>query len=137
MSIKLIVEDANLIGVEIVPSAVECARVNASLNGVENAEFYCGDASKTEEILNNRNLSADVVVIDPPRKGTTRELIEYLDRLNVPKVVYVSCDPDTLARDVAIFREYGYDTDRVYPVDLFPRTGHVESVVCLKRQIQQ
>ena len=124
---------ANLIGVEIVPSAVECARVNASLNGVENAEFYCGDASKTEDILNNRNLSADVVVIDPPRKGTTKELIEYLDRLKVPKVVYVSCDPDTLARDVAIFREYGYNTDKVFPVDMFPRTGHVENVVCLTR----
>jgi 23S rRNA (uracil1939-C5)-methyltransferase len=124
----------NLIGVEIVPSAVECAKVTAEINGVKNAEFYCIDASKTEDILKDRNLSADVVVIDPPRKGTTRELIEYLNRLNVPKVVYVPCDPDTLARDVAIFREYGYDTDRVYPVDMFPRTGHVESLVCLTRQ---
>ncbi len=127
----------NLIGVEIVPSAVECAKINAELNGVKNAEFYCGDATKTEEILKGRSLSADVVVIDPPRKGTTEELIEYLNKLNVPKVVYVSCDPDTLARDVAVFRRYGYDTDRVYPVDMFPRTGHVESVVCLKRQIRQ
>ena len=123
-----------LIGIEIVPSAVECAKLNAEANGVDNAEFYCGDASKTEEILKNRKLSADVVVIDPPRKGTTKELIEYLNKLNVPKVVYVSCDPDTLARDVAVFRKYGYDTDRVYPVDMFPRTGHVESVVCLKRR---
>jgi 23S rRNA (uracil1939-C5)-methyltransferase len=125
---------ANLIGVEIVPSAVECARINAELNGVKNAEFYAIDASKTEDILKNRSLSADVVVIDPPRKGTTRELIEYLNKMNVPKIVYVSCDPDTLARDVAIFRELGYGTDKVYPVDMFPRTGHVESVVCLTRK---
>ncbi len=122
-----------LIGVEIVPSAVECAKINAKLNGVNNAEFYCIDASKTEEILKDRNLSADVVVIDPPRKGTTKELIEYLNKLGVPKVVYVSCDPDTLARDVAVFREYGYNTDKVFPVDMFPRTGHVESVVCLTK----
>ena len=124
----------HLIGVEIVPSAVECAKLNAELNEVKNSEFFCGDATRTEDILKGKNLSADVVVIDPPRKGTTKELIEYLYKLKVPKVVYVSCDPDTLARDVAVFRQFGYDTDIVYPVDMFPRTGHVESVVCLTRK---
>ena len=124
----------NLIGIEIVPSAVECAKVNAELNGVRNAEFFCGDASSAENILRDKKLRADVVVIDPPRKGTTPELIGYLARLDVPKVVYVSCDPDTLARDVVTFKSFGYTASAVYPVDMFSHTGHVESVVCLTRK---
>lgn len=125
-----------VVGVEIVPSAVECARENAARNGVENAEFFCADASCAENILAaSGGKCPDVVVLDPPRKGCSRELIACLaNNLSVPKIVYVSCDPDTLARDCAYFAELGYAMGDVQPVDMFPRTGHVESVVCLTRK---
>ena len=128
-----------LCGIEIVSSAVECARENAKSNGITNAEFFCADAGSRDEILFAAGGERpDVVVIDPPRKGSTRELAECLAELGVPKIVYVSCDPDTLARDCVCFKELGYAIGAVQPVDMFPRTGHVESVVCLllKTQIQ-
>lgn len=129
---------ARIVGVEIVDEAVECARENAKLNGVENAYFFCGDASDTRGLLATAkdtlgDFCPDVVIIDPPRKGTTKELVDYLDSLGVKKIVYVSCGPDTLARDCAWFAEKGYEIGEVTPVDLFPGTGHVESVVCLTR----
>ena len=124
-----------LVGVEIVEGAVKCARENAERNGVKNAEFFCGDASSRDMILKcTGGKTPDVVVIDPPRKGSTRELVECLSSLDVRKIVYVSCNPDTLARDCAWFAEEGYAIGTVQPVDLFPRTGHVESVVCLTRK---
>jgi len=123
-----------LVGVEIVEGAVKCAKENAERNGVKNAEFFCGDASSREMILRcTGGKTPDVVVIDPPRKGSTRELVECLSSLDVKKIVYVSCNPDTLARDCAWFAEFGYTIGTVQLVDLFPRTGHVESVVCLTR----
>ncbi len=123
-----------LCGVEIVSASVDCARENAKRNGIENAKFFCADAGDREVILRAAGgVRPDVVVIDPPRKGSTRELIETLSSLEVPKVVYVSCDPDTLARDCVCFSECGYSIGKVQPVDMFPRTGHVESVVCLTR----
>ena len=134
IGISMADKDTRLIGVEIVESAVECARENARANGMSNAEFFAADASSLESILGERALTADVVVIDPPRKGTTPRLIEYLSRLSVGKIVYISCDPDTLARDCALFAEKGYELSTVYPVDMFPRTAHVESVVCLTRK---
>lgn len=125
-----------LVGVEIVEAAVACAKENAKRNGIENAEFYCADASSAETILSCMGgTRPDVAVIDPPRKGSTRELIACLSELAIPRVVYVSCDPDTLARDCAIFREFGYEIGDVRPVDMFPRTGHVESVVRLERRL--
>ena len=126
---------SRLVGVEIVPSAVACAKENAARNGIANAEFFCADASSAETILSCAGgTRPDVVVIDPPRKGSTRELVKCLSALNVPKIVYVSCDPDTLARDCKWFAEEGYEMSAVQPVDMFPRTGHVESVVCLTRK---
>ena len=126
---------SRLVGVEIVPSAVACAKENAARNGVENAEFFCADASSAETILSCAGgIRPDVVVIDPPRKGSTQELVKCLSTLDVPKIVYVSCDPDTLARDCKWFAEEGYEIGEVQPVDMFPRTGHVESVVCLSRE---
>ena len=130
-----------LYGIEIVPEAVECAKRNAERNGIENAFFYCGDASSAERLLSaaeearGERIVFDVVVIDPPRKGTTRELIDAIAERSIPRVVYVSCGPDTLARDCKYFRERGYEIGAVQPVDLFPRTGHVESVVCLERSL--
>ncbi len=131
-------EAARIVGVEIVAEAVECAKENAAINGIENAHFFCGDASDTRGLLASAkdtlgDFCPDVVVIDPPRKGTTRELVDYLDSLGVPRIVYVSCNPDTLARDCKWFSGVGYEIGEVTPVDLFPGTGHVESVVCLMR----
>ncbi len=123
-----------VLGAEIIPAAVQCAEENASKNGIDNAEFFCADAGDRETILRmTGGVRPDAVVIDPPRKGSTKELVACLASLDVPKVVYVSCDPDTLARDCVWFRECGYEIGEVQPVDMFPRTGHVESVVCLTR----
>ena len=130
---------ADITGIEIVPEAVACARLNASLNGLgpDRARFYCGDASDARRLLataeENGAPRPDLVVIDPPRKGTTPELIREIAARNIQRVVYISCEPETLGRDCAIFREFGYSIGEVQPVDLFPRTGHVESVVLLSR----
>ena len=129
-----------IIGIEIVDEAVKCATENASRNGIENAYFYCGDASDAEKLLTNAELAHGeienaTVILDPPRKGSTRELITYLAKRNFNRIVYVSCNPDTLARDCVIFKELGYEIGDVTPVDMFPRTGHVESVVCLTRRL--
>lgn len=134
----------SLVGVEIVPSAVECAKENAKKMGAENARFFCADAGDVEGLVTSLK-NADgtpyrptAVVLDPPRKGCTPSLLSFLAQdLKIPKIVYISCNPDTLARDAKILSDYGYSLGKVTPVDLFPRTGHVESVVCLKRQIQQ
>ena len=129
-----------IIGIEIVPAAVESAKENAALNGVENASFYCGDAATAEALLapaeaaRGKELSPDVVVLDPPRKGCDAALLRFLAARSVPRIVYVSCGPDTLARDCAILRTLGYEIGNVTPVDLFPRTGHVETIVCLCKQ---
>ena len=129
-----------LIGIEIVDSAVECAKENARDSGIENAHFFTGDATETERLLANaerelgRKISPDVIVLDPPRAGCDERLVRFVSTLSAKRIVYISCNPKTLARDVTLFRELGYDTDTVYPFDLFPMTGHVESVVCLERQ---
>ncbi|MBE6633363.1 MAG: 23S rRNA (uracil(1939)-C(5))-methyltransferase RlmD [Ruminococcaceae bacterium] len=128
-----------VLGMEIVERAAKSGDENAARNGITNAAFFCGDASDPQGLLKRAaeergELSRAVVVIDPPRKGTTRELIEGLAHHGIRRVVYVSCNPDTLARDCAIFSELGYEIGAVTPVDLFPRTGHVESVVCLMRK---
>ncbi len=130
---------AELIGIEIVEDAVKCAKENAALNGVENARFYCGDASSTEGLLapvyaERPDYRPDVVILDPPRKGSTPELLGYLAQHGVPRIVYVSCDPATLARDAAYLAERGYTIGDVTPVDMFPRTGHVETVCLLSKQ---
>lgn len=120
--------EITLLGVEIIPEAVENARENAKANGIANATFICGDANSSELA------GADVIFLDPPRKGCEESLIKQIAALDPRKVVYISCNPDTLARDVARFIEAGYVPGTVYPVDLFPRTGHCEAVVCLSRQ---
>ena len=128
-----------VLGMEIVERAAQSATENAERNGVTNASFFCGDASDPQGLLKKAveekgSLTNAVVVLDPPRKGTTPELIEGIAAHGVPRVVYVSCNPDTLARDCAVFAQYGYEIGVVTPVDLFPRTGHVESVVWINRK---
>ncbi len=127
-----------VIGIEIVPEAIRSAKRNAAENGIKNAQFYCGDAANAEGLLaaaeqERGTLHPDVVILDPPRKGCDRALLEFLAKREVPRIVYVSCGPDTLARDCAVLQSFGYEIGTVTPVDLFPRTGHVESVVCLTR----
>ncbi len=119
--------NAHLVGVEIVPQAIENAKANAKRNGIENAQFYCGDA------LHPAIEGSDIIIVDPPRKGCSPDLIERICEIAPRKVVYVSCNPDTFARDLVLFAKGGYQIGQVTPVDLFARTGHVESVVCLTR----
>lgn len=120
-----------VIGVEVVPEAVEDARRNAARNGITNARFLCGDAAMAARQLAGEGVQPDVIVIDPPRKGCDEQLIGTIAELAPRRVVYVSCDPATLARDLKQFAELGYETREATPVDLFPRTGHVECVVLL------
>lgn len=127
----------SLIGVEIVPEAIEDAKKNAERNSVENARFICGDAALAADKLSAEGVSPDVIILDPPRKGCQRELIETVAEMNPERVVYVSCDPATLARDLKIFGELGYNTLEVTPVDMFPRTAHVETVVLLSRKQEE
>lgn len=124
---------ARLIGVEVVGEAVENARVNAALNGIENAEFICADADADEEEGRDIIGEADIVVVDPPRKGLSPELITRIAAAGPRSVAYMSCDPDTLARDCRAFSELGYMIGTVTPVDMFPRTGHTEMVVLMSR----
>ncbi len=124
----------DLIGVEIVPKAIEDAKKNAKLNEVENARFICGDAKDAAAQLKSEGINPDVVILDPPRKGCDAELIHTVVSMSPSRVVYVSCDPATLARDLKLFAELGYITQEVTPVDMFPRTAHVESVAKLVRE---
>lgn len=121
----------SLIGVEIVPKAIEDAKENAKANGIFNARFICGDAAKAAQTLKAEGLTPDVIIIDPPRKGCDKSLIETIADFNPKRVVYVSCDPATLARDLAIFAELGFIAKEVTPVDMFPRTSHCECVTVL------
>lgn len=120
-----------LIGVEVVPQAIEDAKENARENNINNARFICADASDSAKTLENEGIKPDVIVVDPPRKGLDKELIGTISRMSPKTVVYVSCDPATLGRDLKIFEEYGYKTLEVTPVDMFPGTSHCESVAKL------
>ena len=123
-----------VIGVEVIEQAVEDAKQNALRNCIENAEFFCGDAGKAALELENRGIIPDVVVVDPPRKGLNADTIEALGKMSPRRIVYVSCDPATLARDVALLKEKGYTLISAQAADLFPRCAHVESIVCLCKQ---
>ena len=123
-----------VIGVEVIEQAVQDAKENAKRNGIENAEFFCGDAGKAALELEAQGIHPDVVVVDPPRKGLNADTIEALHRMNPRRIVYVSCDPATLARDVALLKERGYAVKNAQAADLFPRCAHVESIVCLMRE---
>ena len=123
-----------VIGVEVIEQAVEDAWDNARRNGIENAEFFCGDAGKAALDLEQKGIRPDVIVVDPPRKGLNADTIEALDRMSPRRIVYVSCDPATLSRDVALLKVRGFRLKNAQAADLFPRCAHVESVVCLDRE---
>lgn len=128
-----------VIGIEIVPPAVANAKENAAQNGIQNTEFLCMDAAQGAKELSRRGIRPDVVLLDPPRKGCGQALIDTVAQMAPERVVYVSCDPATLARDLAWFAEKGYETVKLTPVDLFPRTVHVETVCLLlhKETVQE
>ena len=123
-----------VIGVEVIPQAVEDAKDNAKRNGIENAEFFCGDAGAAALELEAKGIKADVVVVDPPRKGLNADTIEALHRFAPRRIVYVSCDPATLARDVALLKQRGYALQNAMACDLFPKCSHIESIVTLIRE---
>lgn len=125
---------ARVIGVEIIPQAVENAKINAKRNGVENAEFYCGDAAQAALMLQEQQIRPDVVILDPPRKGCEDTLLETIVEMAPERIVYISCNSATLARDCKRLTELGYQLERCRPVDLFPRTSHVEAVVLLSKK---
>ena len=124
-----------LIGVEIIPQAIKNAKENARLNGIDNAEFICGDASQAATALLKRGIKPDVVILDPPRKGCDEALINTVAEMSPDRIVYVSCDSATLARDCQRFTTLGYRPACATPVDMFPHTAHVETVVLLVRYI--
>jgi len=120
----------NVVGVEIVEQAIENAKDNAKLNNIDNIDFVLADASKN---MDKYIKGKDIVIVDPPRKGISEELINSLVNNNIKRIVYVSCNPATLARDLKIFKEY-YNVSDIQPVDMFPHTIHVESVVLLTKK---
>ena len=123
-----------LIGVEIVPEAIENAKINAERMGVTNAEFICGDAGTAATELEKRGTAPDVIILDPPRKGCSEDTLEAVAKMNPKRVVYVSCNTATMARDFKILDELGYKPEKVQPVDMFPKTAHVEGVGVLYRK---
>ena len=122
-----------VIGAEIVAPAIADARENAERNGISNAGFFCGDAAEVAARLESEGLRPDVITVDPPRKGLSPEVIASVAAMKPRRVVYVSCDPATLGRDLRIFAELGYPAVRAAAVDMFPGTRHVETVVLLSK----
>ncbi len=116
-----------VIGAEIVPQAIADAKENALRNGLENTEFFCGDASDVASRLASEGIRPDVITVDPPRKGLAPDVIDSIVQMSPKRVVYISCDPATLARDAKRFSEQGYPLQKAVAVDLFPRTPHVET----------
>ena len=120
-----------VLGAEIVPEAIDDARENAARNGVKNAEFFCGDASDVAKKLARENLRPDVITVDPPRKGLAADVVESIAEMQPQRVVYVSCDSATMARDVKRLADLGYTAQRACAVDMFPRADHIETVCLL------
>ncbi|MEC0093434.1 23S rRNA (uracil(1939)-C(5))-methyltransferase RlmD [Paenibacillus macquariensis] len=120
-------------GVEIVPEAIEDAKVNAALNGMTNVEFAVGASEDVIPRWKEQGITPDVIVVDPPRKGCDPRLLETILAMQPERIVYVSCNPSTLARDLRVLEDGGYRTVEVQPVDMFPHTVHVESVALLVR----
>lgn len=137
ISLFLAQKAKKVIGVEIVPEAVDDARENASINNISNALFYCGATQDVCPPLIKAGERADVVVVDPPRKGCDEKLLEAIGKMSPEKIVYVSCNVSTFARDAKILCEkYGYEFDEIFPFDQFPHSMHVETVAKLvKKQV--
>jgi len=133
ISLFLARQAREVIGIEVVPEAIDDARENARRNGIGNARFICGDAAETMPELARKGIRADVIVVDPPRKGCDRPVLEAMAQMGPRRIVYVSCNPASLARDLGILQELGYRTVEVQPVDMFPHTAHVECVALVSK----
>ena len=134
ISLAIAKHTGKVIGIECVPEAIEDAKKNAALNGVDNAEFLCGLAEDVLPSLVKNGMRPDAIVIDPPRKGCEEPVLSAIAESDVRRLVYVSCNPATLARDVKILSSFGFCVQSVQPVDMFPHTQHVETVVLLSRK---
>jgi 23S rRNA (uracil1939-C5)-methyltransferase len=133
ISLRMAQEAGKVIGAEIVPEAVDNAAENAKRNGVHNAEFLCGDAGEAAKALAARGLRPKIVVVDPPRKGMSEDAVSAVASMEPERLVYVSCNPATLARDILRFEGLGYALKEVTAVDMFPRTCHVECAALMTR----
>ena len=122
-----------VIGVELNPEAVKDAISNCKRNGMKNAKFYCADAGDFMEAFSEEGESADVVFMDPPRAGSSKKFIESLVKMAPERVVYISCNPETLARDLQLITKKGYEVKAIQPVDMFPHTNHIECVILLSK----
>ena len=134
ISLCLAQKAGHVIGAEIVPEAIENAKHNATQNGVTNASFVCADAGEAAEMFAAQGISPNAIVVDPPRKGMSPAAIEAIVSMQPQRIVYVSCDPGTLARDLKLLVEHGYLSVSGIAVDMFPHTPHVETVVLLSRE---
>ena len=123
-------------GIEVVSQAIDDARINAEINGIDNVGFIEGAAEKVMPKIAERGIKPDVIVVDPPRRGCDEKTLEAIARVSPDRVVYVSCNPATLARDLRYLEDRGYKTEEVQPVDMFPQTHHVECVVKVQREKQ-
>ena len=133
IGLSMAAQAGRVIGVEVVAPAIEDARRNAERNGVTNAEFLCADAAEAAARLEARGERPDVVILDPPRKGCAPELLHTVVRMGPKRIVYVSCDPATLARDLRLLADMGYAPQELTPVDMFPHTNHVETVCLMSK----
>ena len=129
MSLYLAKQNTKIIGVEIVPSAVKAAKENAKRNGIPSADYYLG---KSENLFEQISQTADVLLVDPPRAGLDKKLIRDILKHEPKRIVYVSCNPASLARDLFLLKEK-YDLNQLVAVDMFPRTGHVECIALIQR----
>ena len=127
-------EAGTAIGVEIIEAAIADAKENAKRNGIENARFFCADAGQAAMRLAAEGTRPDVIVVDPPRKGVSADVIEAMAEMAPRRIVYISCDPATLARDLRLLEQHGYRTVHAEAFDLFPRCAHVETIVLLQRE---
>ena len=134
-TISIFVADSvkQVYGVEIVEEAIEDAKINARINEINNTKFYAGAAEKLIPEMYRKGMTADVVFVDPPRKGCEEALLNTIVEMQPRKLVYISCNPATLGRDLRYLTENGFELKKVQPVDMFPMTGHVESVVLLEK----
>ncbi len=123
-----------LVGIEIIPQAIENAKINAGLNGITNSKFICADAANGADLLKKEGIKPDIVILDPPRKGCDQACLETIVKMTPGRVVYVSCDSATLARDLKYLCENGYEVKRVRMVDMFAQTVHVETIVLIQKK---
>ena len=135
-AISLFVSSAvkQVVGIELVESSIVNARMNAEVNGISNCEFIAGDLKDllTKDTgWRRRHAAPGVLMIDPPRSGMHPKAVEEIGGMKIPRIVYVSCNPTTLARDLQLLSPFGYSIDKVQPVDMFPHTFHIESVTKL------